>query len=175
MRKKRGGSRYDKMKDDYGAKAGTREQETGINFARRVESAPHSISTGGVGTSVSYSMENDSAAVMEITSLRTGQEGVTAKSNEYARTDFAKFMLVHQKKLESEANKCVATEPLKTLSERAVDETVQSKRQGAGVGSFRQGTDNTGLERFHYRRVFREDSEGECFVLKEMRLAAKRL
>lgn len=47
-----------------------------------------------------------------------------------------------------------------------------SKMEVAGAGRFPQGTKETGLERFYYRKLFCKNEVVECSVLKEQEFTA---
>lgn len=114
--KKRGESRYREARGDGGTKAACRKPDGASSSARSIERLSESDSPGGTGARESYSSENVSAAVIEVTSFTTWRENVTAKCNEYARMRFLKYVAVHRQRAKSEVETDVSVGPLKLIS-----------------------------------------------------------
>lgn len=79
---------------------------------------------------------------------------------------------MHRKGVRNEAERCVTVGSLKLIPGQAVDEIMASGMEDAGAGRARPGTGSTGLDRFHYNRVFRGDEVMQCSVLKNRKLTA---
>lgn len=72
-------SKYGKVEGDGIAKTGCCQQDVAFRFARRMESSSSSDSPGRFGAAETYSSENVSTPVIEVTSPGTWQKVVTAK------------------------------------------------------------------------------------------------
>lgn len=99
-------SRYGKIQGDKSTKAGGREPEAALSFARRIQSSSNSDSPGGAFARETYSIANVSTAVIEMASLTTRREDCTAKYDEYGGAGFPKYAVVHRKEVGHQAGGC---------------------------------------------------------------------
>lgn len=84
----KGESQLGEVGDDGRAKAGCYEPDIGLRFARRAESPSEFDSSGGIGACETSSSANVSTAVIEVTSLPTRQEHLTASGTSMPERDF---------------------------------------------------------------------------------------
>lgn len=156
-------------------KAGCREPDTDMSFAKRAESSSDSGSPGEIGDHVTYSSEVVLILVIEVTSFTTCQDESSAEWHEYARSRIPKYVLVHHTKVREEAEGSANSGSLERFSWHALHESVASRTKNDEVWKFCQGARRTGLERFYYRRVFCGNGLMACSVFEEPEAMAKEM
>lgn len=118
---------YGELKGGGSRRIGCRESDSTVSLARTAESSSHAANLRRVLGLATPSDKNVSAAVFEVTSSRTWQEGLSM-CNEYARTSFSEDVIVHRGGIENEADGCVMVGSLEHFRGQAVEETVGRQR-----------------------------------------------
>lgn len=84
-------------------------------------------------------------------------------------------MAMHQNGMGDKEEKCIIVGWLEPFPGQAADAVVAQGMEGAGFRRFRQGTKQGGPEKFHYRRMLRENEVVHCLAVKKLELMAREM
>lgn len=130
-----GGGRYlpiGEVKEDGSMGSECRVPDTAVSLARAAESSSSFGSPRRVHGRAIYSEKNVLVSVIAVTSFLMCQEDLTTSWNEYTRTGFPKYVILHRGGVESEGEDCVAVRPQEPFREHALNEMVRSGTEDVG-------------------------------------------